>query len=151
VIFSCSRLILKRGFKLLIFSLFFLMVFSITKSKAFIVVNGTAVIVTDSAALAAPILHGINKLKSQLLSKGYKVIIRKSLAGTKGNLFFVTGLASSSNGEAAKQLVSLKKKLPEGLEALVIQKTVREKSPMLVLCGSDANGLMYALLEVASI
>jgi hypothetical protein len=143
------NIMFKNGFKLLVLSLL-LSLTALGKSKAAPVrdVGATAVIVTDNGVLAAPVLHGIGKLKGQLLSKGYKVVIAKTFAGTKGDLFFVAGLAGRK-GEAVKQLAALQEKLPEGLEALVVRKTVRQKKPVLVLCGSDANGLMYALLDAA--
>ncbi|HEY5370169.1 MAG TPA: hypothetical protein VIJ75_14395 [Hanamia sp.] len=107
-----------------------------------------AVIVTDNTTLAAPVRNGIEKLKEQLAFKGYNIKTTNSLTGSKGDVYFIAGL-SSTNGEAAKQLHALKKQLPVGFEALSIQKTTRQGSPEVILCGSDANGLMYALLDVA--
>lgn len=107
-----------------------------------------AVIVTDNTTLAAPVNHGIEKLKEKLALKGYAVKITNALAGEKGDIFFIAGL-SAANGEAAKQLNVLHKELPVGFEALSIQKTTRQRAPEIIICGSDVNGLMYALLDVA--
>ncbi|MBS3777494.1 MAG: hypothetical protein KGY70_20025, partial [Bacteroidales bacterium] len=102
---------------------------------------------SDTTEAASPVLHGIEKLKEQLISKQYDVEINKSLEGAEGDLFLVAGLASGNN-KAVSQLNSMKEELPKGKEGFVIKKSTRQGSPIVVLCGADANGLMYALLDI---
>lgn len=111
--------------------------------------NSRAVLVNDTTRVSFPVLHGIQKLTEQLESKGYDVEIVKSInKETDADLILFLGQAEETS-EAAKQLVSLDKNLPEGNEELVIQKGKLGKIPMLIICGADNNGLMYALLHVA--
>lgn len=111
--------------------------------------NLRAVLVNDATQLSSPVFHGIHKLTAQLESKGYDVDIVKSInKETDADLILFIGLAGK-NSEAANQLVSLDKNLPEGDEGLVIQKGKMGEIPMLIICGADTNGLMYALLRVA--
>ncbi len=107
-----------------------------------------AVIVADTTDAPSPVLHGIQKLKDQLTRKHHDVLISESPAEIEGDLFLMAGLASGRN-ESVSRLESMKVDMPEGKEGFVIQKGTIQGSPMVVLCGSDVNGLMYALLDVA--
>jgi hypothetical protein len=59
----------------------------------------------------------------------------------------VAGLSSVS--QVASALGAIKTRLPQGPQALVIRRATHQGKPALILCGSDAPGLMYAALDAA--
>lgn len=82
--------------------------------------------------LPAPARYGLARMQRSLAAQG------------AGGERILAGLATSG-GPAARALQAEGVAVPTGPEALVIRKT---KAGM-VLCGSDARGLMYAALDVA--
>lgn len=91
--------------------------------------------IVASGALPAPAKYGLEKL-------------RESLSESKGGPFIVlAGL--SSDARVAAALKSVKAPLPRGAQALAVRRIRRQGKPGIVLCGSDARGLMYAALDVA--
>ena len=140
-----KKLVLSFSGKLITFVILSLLIFLCSCSTP----DRKAVLVNETTEMAAPVLYGIQKLKAQLISKGFDVETVSSMEEAEGDLILVIGLAAG-NSAAAKELTSMNMDLPEGHEGLVIQKVLREENPMVVLCGSDTNGLMYALLELTS-
>lgn len=111
--------------------------------------NGSAVIVCDTTNLSAPVMHGINQLEEQFAGKGYEVLISPAMTeNLNADIYVFAGLADQEN-KAASLLQSVGKSLPAGNEAITIHKGDMEGTPMVVISGSDPNGLMYGLLDVA--
>ena len=63
--------------------------------------------------------------------------------------FLVVAGSASEPGTALRMLKALNASLPEGPEALVVRRTRVQGKPAVILCGSDARGLMYAALDAA--
>jgi len=84
-----------------------------------------------------PASHGMKALKESLTGKA-----------VEGEYIIIAGLSSGEN-QATELLRKLKLSLPEGEEAVRIQKTTYDGKPAIVLCGSDEVGLMYAFLDTA--
>jgi hypothetical protein len=72
----------------------------------------------------------------------------KQVAPAQTDFLIFAGLTLDQR-PAAHMLKVLNAPLPEGPEALVIRRTEVEGKPAVILCGSDARGLMYAALDVA--
>ena len=107
-----------------------------------------AVAVIADSTLDAPGHYGITKLEEALRAKGVKVTEGSgALAGS--DFAIVAGLGAGS-GEAAHALQEIKAPAPAGAEALAIRTGAKYKGkPALILAGADANGLMYAALDLA--
>ncbi len=104
-------------------------------------------IVTD-ASLDRSAEYGLATLEEALRKQGSSVQRLENVAQTKTDSFLLAGLASNQ-GTAARMLKKLNIPLPQGPEALVVRRTQVEGKPAVILCGSDARGLMYAALDVA--
>ena len=100
-------------------------------------------LITDKE-LAAPARHGLSKLEDALRAKGLTVERTTSTAKPAGEFVVLAGL-SRGGGPAPRQLQSP----PSGAEALVVKRTDFQGKPAVILCGSDARGLMYAALDAA--
>ena len=109
---------------------------------------GSQVALVIDANLEEPALHGLKKLEQALESKGHSVTYSQDVVSTSTNHFILAGKATAE-GSATKILRALNVPLPDGPEALVIQRTELHGKPALVLCGSDDVGLMYAVLDIA--
>ena len=107
-----------------------------------------AVIITEKGNVPMQVTYGIGKLKEQLSMKGYRVRNSETARPVQEGPVFITGLAAGK-GIASEKLAAAGKNLPAGLEGLVIHKFGNGDSSEIVICGSDANGLMYGLLDVA--
>jgi len=92
--------------------------------------------------------YGVTKLKVALRAQGWTVKTAASLEAAKGDLVIVAG-TSTNNGAAARLLRDAGVALPDVSEALTVKRLERGKQSMLVLCGADERGLMYAALDVA--
>jgi len=99
-------------------------------------------------ATAKPVQHALGKLKLALQRKGVVVEEAASLERATGEKVVVAGLTSGT-GEGAKLIAELKLKPVKEPESLLIRKLNREGKALLLMAGSDARGLMYALLGVA--
>ena len=93
-------------------------------------------------------LHGVTKLKQALRARGWKVKTLTSLDAAPVQLLVVAG-TTTNNGMAAQLLREAKETLPATAEALTVKKMPHGDQPMLVLCGADDRGLMYAALDAA--
>ncbi|UCD51083.1 MAG: hypothetical protein JSW27_00320, partial [Phycisphaerales bacterium] len=110
---------------------------------------GRVGIVADPS-LDRPAAYGLERLADALQGKGCEV---QRLASTQvdspGLDVLVLAGQSVDRGAASDMLKTLNVPLPEGPEALVVRRTVMEGKPAVILCGSDARGLMYAALDAA--
>ena len=97
---------------------------------------------------AKPVLHGLIKLKAALQAKGVSVQEALTWRAARGDRVIVAGLATG-DGEAASLIVELKLTIGKEPESLLIRNLERNSKPLLLVAGSDARGLMYALLDVA--
>ena len=104
-------------------------------------------LITD-AAPASPVRHGLTKLKLALQQKGVAIAEVASLTNVASDTVVVAGLASGT-GEAARLVADLKLAPPTNAESLLIRKFTRRGKSVLLVTGTDARGLMYALLDVA--
>lgn len=105
------------------------------------------VVLVTSGRLEAPASHGLEILRQSLAGKGFSVETVEHGKKAPGDFFIVAGLSSVT--QVAGALSAIKAPLPQGPQALVIRRTTYQGKPALVLCGSDAPGLMYAALEAA--
>lgn len=110
--------------------------------------TGLAVSLMVDDRPAAPVRHGLGKLRQALEAKGAQVEEVNSLQKAKADTVVVAGLASGA-GEAAKLLTELKLTPPGTPESLLIRKLDRKGKTVVLVAGADARGLMYALLDVA--
>ncbi len=93
--------------------------------------------ISSSDQLQPPARYGLAALEQAFGAKGLSV--DRSSNGAAD--FFVTaGVGSSAQGCS---------ELPKAPQALLIRKVTREGKAGVVLCGSDARGLMYAALDAA--
>jgi hypothetical protein len=104
-------------------------------------------IVAGDAALP-PVRHGLDKLDLALRQKGARIEKVDSLAKASGPMVIVAGLASG-DGEAARLVANLRLTPGTGPESLLIRKLNRDGKTIVLATGTDARGLMYAVLEVA--
>ncbi len=100
------------------------------------------------ASLDRPAEHGLSELEKALHKQGLSVQRVTQAAATEPDVLILAGVASG-DGPAARTLRELNCPMPEGPEALVIRRTEVEGKPGIILCGSDARGLMYAALDAA--
>ena len=108
---------------------------------------GQVALVLDKE-LEGPALHGLMKLEQALRSKGHIVEQTDEVVSVKADYLIMAGV-SVNDGPAAKTLKVGNVPMPDGPEALVVQKMEIHGFPTLVLCGSDGVGLMYAALDAA--
>ncbi len=87
--------------------------------------------------LTGPAAYGLGRLDQALRRKGLEVA-DASASGT-ADLAIVAGLRP-----CAQSVMS-----PDGPEALAIRRGKYQGKPALILCGTDARGLMYAALDTA--
>ena len=104
-------------------------------------------VVVDSD-LGPPAEHGLQRLIGALNSKNIRVERRTSLNGAQQERVIVVGLSNDS--EAAGQLGSEDAfRLPSEPEALLVRKVRWNDKEILLICGADDRGLMYAAIDVA--
>jgi hypothetical protein len=95
-----------------------------------------------------PVQHGLSKLKLVLKEKGVVVEEAASLKQATGKHLVVIGLTSGTS-EAARLIAEFQFSPGKEPESLLIRKLQHEGKDLLLVAGSDARGLMYALLDVA--
>ncbi len=105
------------------------------------------VVLLTSGRLDAPASHGLEMLRQGLAGKGFSVELVEHGKKAPGDFLILAGLSSASHVGAA--LRDNKTRLPQGPQSLVIRRTTHQGKPALILCGSDAPGLMYAALDAA--
>ena len=99
-------------------------------------------------ATAKPVQHGLSKFKLALQQKGVVVEEAASLKQATGKHLVVIGLTSGTS-EAARLITEFRLAPGKEPESLLIRKLQHEGKDLLLVAGSDARGLMYALLDVA--
>src|SRR5438552_10664879 len=87
--------------------------------------------------------HGMAKLQSALRGKGWIAQSVVSLDGAAGEIVVVAGTVSG-NGAAVRMLRETGGVVPSAVEALAVEKTSLSGIAMLIVCGADDRGLMYA-------
>jgi len=107
----------------------------------------TVSLVADPACGAAS-RHGLDRLKAAFRQKRFVVDEARSAESAAGSILVVAGFASAGS-PAARLLQEAKAALPAGPEALSVLRTTRNGKDLLVLCGADDTGLMYAALDAA--
>ncbi len=110
--------------------------------------TGNRVGIVIDALPDRPAEYGLTVLEESLRKRDLSVQ-RLEQAATAGTDFLIFAGLSSNQGTAARMLKALDAPLPQGPEALVVRRTEAEGKPAVILCGSDARGLMYAALDVA--
>ncbi len=105
------------------------------------------VVLLTSGRLDAPAEYGLEKLRESLRANGLSV--ERATDDAIGEADFVVLAGPASDSRIARTLAAIRAPLPQGPQALVIRRTKLEGKPALILCGSDARGLMYAALETA--
>ena len=100
-----------------------------------------------SGRMEAPANYGLAKLRESLEAAGFRVVRSPQSGASPARYVVLAGL--SSDPQVARVLRERKAELPEGREALAIRRFTFQGKPALVICGSDARGLMYAALDVA--
>src|SRR5437763_16943339 len=91
--------------------------------------------------------HGLDKLAAALGVKKVPHERTASLNTARGKVLIVAGVAGRDE-TTTRLLKQSGRAVPQGPEALVIRRTDREGTPVWVLAGSDAGGLLYAALDV---
>lgn len=102
----------------------------------------------DAVASAPPALWAAGELQKSLSRKGFVVQQASSLEASKRGQFCILASGGSS-ATARKLLANANLSLPPVPEALTLVRCRFAGRPMLLVCGSDVRGLVYALLELA--
>lgn len=102
----------------------------------------------DGLLKELPVGWAVEQLQAALKAKGIAAPIRESLDQTAPgtDCILVTGASSALGREV---LASVGASVPEGPEALGLVRGRLADRPVLLACGTDARGLVYALLELA--
>ena len=109
---------------------------------------GTRVGIVADAGLGKPAEYGLTAIEESLRKRDLSVQRIEQVASAQADFLIIAGL-TSSQGAAVRELKVLNVPLPEGPEALVVRRTEIEGKPAVILCGSDARGLMYAALDLS--
>jgi len=104
-------------------------------------------VVPDQAAGPAA-SHGLGKLMAALRAKEIPCEKARSLDDARGKFIVVAGLAANDT-PASRLLKAGNYPVPQGPEALVIQRMQWQGRPVWVIGGSDDRGVMYGALDVA--
>jgi hypothetical protein len=114
-----------------------------TKSSVAIVVDGS-----DAIANQPPPKWAVLQLRDALISRGVAADIYSRLDEVPPS--FICVLAASRDSQAARQLLDAAKiSLPDAPEALALAHGKIGRRAVRLAAGSDARGLVYALLELA--
>ena len=105
-----------------------------------------SVVVGDSPAM--PLGHGMSKLRLALQHRGVRVEDAASLQTASGDTVVVAGFLLGS-GDSARLIAELRLTPDTEPESLLIRKFNRQGKTVVLSAGSDARGVMYALLDVA--
>jgi len=105
--------------------------------------SAARVALVTEGELKPPAQHGLSKLEQALRKKGFEV----SASAAQADYVILAG--ASPDTAAAKVLKEWKAPVPNGAEALTIQRGRYQGKPAVALCGSDSRGLMYAALDTA--
>jgi len=101
----------------------------------------------DPLASAAPVTWALQELQRALAQRGSSVSRVDAIEGAPRSQFCIVA-AGLRSGIAASALKSSGVVVSEGPETLALAPARYEGRRILLACGSDARGLMYALLEL---
>ncbi len=113
--------------------------------------NGPAVLIVPDAegglVTEPPVRWAIEQLRDAFATRGIEVQVRATLseAGSDGECIFVAGSGSPLGRQV---LASAGGIAPQAPEALAIARGKAGRRAVVLACGSDAGGLVYALLEL---
>ncbi|MFC1718745.1 hypothetical protein ACFL6S_34155 [Candidatus Poribacteria bacterium] len=100
------------------------------------------------SAVGPAVRHGLGKVELAFQEKGIVSEEVASLAEARGDILIIV-VFSGSLGIAPEILEASGVEIPSDSESLLILNTERKGKKVLLVCGSDDRGLMYALLDVA--
>jgi len=110
--------------------------------------SGAQVALVTDSGLAGPARHGLASVEAALQARGARTDHADTVATARGDHLIIAGLCRG--GGAAAALIQVENiPLPRMSESLVIRRTKVKDAPAVLLCGSDARGLMYAAFDVA--
>jgi hypothetical protein len=92
--------------------------------------------------------HGLERMRDAFRRKGFAIEDAGSADTATGSIVVVAGLAAAGS-PASRLLQESKTALPAAPEALSVLRTTRNGKDLLVLCGADDTGLMYAAWDTA--
>lgn len=92
-----------------------------------------------------PILYGIGKLKQAFIEKGFNITETNLHVQQFEGPVIITGLPQ--NNPVIENFAAGMQKVPE---SVFIKRNSDEDNPLIIASGSDATGVMYALLELVS-
>jgi hypothetical protein len=107
----------------------------------------TRVVLLADGQLDPPAEYGLERLVESLRAKGVSVERGTSVPVSSADFIVLAGRSSAA--QVAGVLKAARIPLAEGPQALVIRRSTVQGKPAVVLCGSDARGLMYAALDTA--
>ncbi|MCB0747107.1 MAG: hypothetical protein KDC90_06525 [Ignavibacteriae bacterium] len=103
---------------------------------------------SDKIANSLPAKWAANELESTLSSKAINVFRYNTIEGTEEDDFII--VSAGSNSSIANELLKHSvEKIPEVTEALGLVPLRVGQKKILLACGYDVRGLVYALLEIA--
>lgn len=102
----------------------------------------------DTAAFAAPVEWSVNELSASLKSKGIKIKKIDQLSQSSGESLCIV-MGSPKSPFIVQMLKEAKATVPDVPEALGIIPVKTEDKKLLLACGNDTRGLVYAILELA--
>jgi hypothetical protein len=102
----------------------------------------------DAVASSLPVIGATQELESAL--SGHGITLRRFQSVSESPLAdFCIVIAAATVPRAAAALHKAALRMPPARESLVLTASSFEGRPGVLACGSDARGLMYALLELA--
>ncbi len=110
----------------------------------------------DAVATSPPVAWAVEQLRTALAGRGMGIHVEEGLGSPAGHPAVV--VAGPRSPVARDLLGNAGVTLPAGPEALALvpgwpaassDPNSRERQPVVLVCGSDARGLVYALLEMA--
>lgn len=103
---------------------------------------------TDRQVASGPVQWALNELKERLTARAIKVSCCEKIDGAPAGelLLVVAGLASPPAGALLQTAQTVVPAVPESLGLVPVRSAGRQ---LLLACGSDERGLVYALLELA--
>ena len=110
-------------------------------------VHGASVQVVTTSDLAKSAQYGVGKLSEAISSRGIQVVAGTRVVQAESSQLIVAGLAGDR--ETAAWIKKADLALPEAAESLAIGHIRDGQRDIVVLCGADAVGLMYAALDTA--
>ena len=99
------------------------------------------VAVIDDGTVSGPAKHGLEKLRASITAAGY------ASADKDAEFYVLAGAGPTS--KACRTLADSGGHVSSEPQALAVRRAKHLAKPAVILCGSDARGLMYAALDAA--